>query len=318
MNIFKVYQKLIGADDLFKITRNHAQYRKEKAANLLTQKILEGKPLLVTRFGANELNCTLNYYFINKRLVVKLLNIVKGIPYIFKIKDSVIISMKNNAGFFSASSPSLKRYSQMTIDELKHIDILASWLNHEQFLFHLLPSNHARIRIRDLSPVTNPNTPWTTALRGKKVLVIHPFEESIKSQYKKRKLLFDDENMLPEFELITLKAVQSIAGNGNITGFADWFEALEHMKSEINSKQFDIAILGCGAYGMPLGVHIKKIGKQAIHIGGETQILFGIKGKRWEGPTYNYQNICYNEHWIRPLDCDIPKNAEKVENGCYW
>lgn len=316
--MYKTYQKIVGASNIFKISREHAQYTEEKAAILLKDKILEGKPLLVTRFGANELNCVLNHYFINKNLITKLLNLSKGYPYGFKIKKGVVNAMRDNAGFFSASVESLKRYSQMTLNELKHIDVLASWQYHEKFLFNLLPDKHMRIRIRDLSPITNPKVPWTMALKGKKVLVVHPFEETIKLQYKKRKLLFENENMLPEFELITLKAVQTIAGNGKKTGFKDWFEALNYMKSEIDKKKFDIAILGCGAYGMPLAVHIKRIGKQAIHVGGETQILFGIKGKRWESPSYNYQNICYNEHWIRPLNSDIPINSEKVEDGCYW
>ena len=45
---------------------------------------------------------------------------------------------------------------------------------------------------------------------------------------------------------------------------------------------FDVAIIGCGAYGMPLAAMLKQAGKQAIHLGGATQLLFGIKGKRWE------------------------------------
>lgn len=316
--MMKTYQKLVGSDDIFKISREHAQYKEEDAAQLLKRKILDDEPLLVTRFGANELNCVLNHYFMSKNALSIFLNLLRGFPYGFKMKKGIIESMRNNAGFFSATEESLKKYAQMTLDEMKYIDILASWMYHEKFIFHLLPVSHSRIRIRDLSPVTNPNLPWTAALKGKKVLVIHPFEESIKQQYAKRDLLFKNGDMLPEFELVTLKAVQTIAGNGSNTDFNDWFAALDFMKAEVDKIDFDTAILGCGAYGMPLAVHIKKIGKQAIHIGGETQILFGIKGKRWEQPSYNYQNICYNEHWIRPLDCDIPTNSQKVEDGCYW
>jgi hypothetical protein len=48
--------------------------------------------------------------------------------------------------------------------------------------------------------------------------------------------------------------------------------------------------------------------------GGNLQLLFGIKGKRWE----NSKNIKFNEHWTYPLDEDKPKNYKKIEGGCYW
>ena len=73
--------------------------------------------------------------------------------------------------------------------------------------------------------------PWTAALKGKKVLVVHPFSESIKKQYENNRLhiferQFEADDMLPEFELHTIKAVQTLAGEGD-NRFKTWFEALE-------------------------------------------------------------------------------------------
>lgn len=141
-------------------------------------------------------------------------------------------------------------------------------------------------------------------------MVIHPFAETIKSQYEKKEHLFDNKNVLPEFSLKTIKAVQSIAGTK--TEFVDWFEALESMKRQIAETDFDVAIIGCGAYGMPLAAYCKQLGKKAVHLGGATQLLFGIKGKRWD----NYS--LYNEYWVRPLESETPLNAKKIESGCYW
>ena len=42
----------------------------------------------------------------------------------------------------------------------------------------------------------------------------------------------------------------------------------EYMKAEINKSNYDICILGCGAYGFPLAAHVKRMGKKAIHMGG--------------------------------------------------
>jgi hypothetical protein len=88
------------------------------------------------------------------------------------------------------------------------------------------------------------------------------------------------------------------------------------MKSEIDKIDFDIAIIGCGAYGFPLAAHVKRIGKKAIHLGGPTQMLFGIKGKRWiENPNFNE---IINEHFVFPNDSERIPNANKVEGACYW
>ena len=171
------------------------------------------------------------------------------------------------------------------------------------------------MRLGDITPLRHTH-PWSIALEGKKVLIVHPFEETIISQYKQREFLFEDKRMLPAFELKTLKAVQSIVGTK--TEYKDWFEALDYMKGKIEAIDFDIAILGCGAYGMPLAAHIKRMGKQAIHFGGETQTLFGIKGKRWEDTIYNYHNKFYNEYWVRPANTEKPQDANKMENGAYW
>ena len=68
--------------------------------------------------------------------------------------------------------------------------------------------------------------PWTAALKGKKVLVIHPFAELIERQYAKRTELYSqNQSILPEFELVTLPAVQTIAGTKD-ERFHSWFDAL--------------------------------------------------------------------------------------------
>ena len=166
--------------------------------------------------------------------------------------------------------------------------------------------------------------PWTRALEGKKVLVIHPFASLIESQYaEKRELLFQDKRVLPSFELKTLQAVQSIGGESD---FKDWFEALDWMNSCMDATDYDIALIGCGAYGFPLAAHAKRMGKQSVHLGGALQLLFGIRGKRWDDPSYgvpvfgvqNMYKRLFNEAWVYPTENMQPKSADKVEGGCYW
>ena len=111
------------------------------------------------------------------------------------------------------------------------------------------------------------------------------------------------------------KAVQSIGGNG-AEGFESWLEAYNYMLNDIAKIDFEIAILGCGAYGLPLAAAIKKMGRQAIHMGGATQLLFGINGKRWDKDPQVSE--LRNEYWINPSIQEKPPKADGVENGCYW
>ncbi len=114
---------------------------------------------------------------------------------------------------------------------------------------------------------------------------------------------------------MTFKAVQTLC-NEQDSRFNTWFDALKYMIEEINKIDFDVAIIGCGVYGLPLTAAIKDMGRQAVHLGGATQILFGIIGKRWENNEFFSSRV--NEYWIRPSENERPKNSDAVEEGCYW
>ena len=87
------------------------------------------------------------------------------------------------------------------------------------------------------------------------------------------------------------------------------------MQDEIKKIDFDIAFLGCGAYGLPLASYIKSLGKQALHTGGSTQLLFAIKGRRWEGDG---ARVFKEDFWVYPSLDERPKDYLLVEGGCYW
>ncbi len=218
--------------------------------------------------------------------------------------------MPNNAGFFPINDVSLKKFAKLMLADSNEIDVLASWRIEELFFYNKLKKVN-KIGLLDLLPAYHGKF-WTDCLIDKKVLVVHPFAETIISQYRfHRAKLFEDRSILPKFaSLETVKAVQTIAGNKS--EHKTWFDALDYMKHEIDKHDYDVCLIGCGAYGFPLAAHCKRQGKQAIHFGGSLQILFGIKGKRW-----NHLNM-YNEYWVSPSDKEKPKGLEKVEGGCYW
>ncbi len=222
--------------------------------------------------------------------------------------------MKNLSGFFPSNVNTISRFSDLIINDMVLLDILGSWRIEELFLQKYFPAAK-RVLLNNLEPYFSTD-PWSAVLEDKNVVVVHPFNKTIEAQYlNKRELLFKDPRVLPKFKsLQTIKAVQTIAGIKS--DFGDWFDALNYMKSEISKRDFDIAIIGCGAYGFPLAAHVKRLGKKAVHLGGPTQILFGIKGKRWI-KNKKFDHII-NEHFVFPSEEEQVLNASKVENACYW
>jgi len=311
----RLYKKVFGHPACFYNPDGaYFHYLGQAASNLIRQTLEADKPCMICRMGATEMNAVLTYLAIreNSNRFSKSIRYIRGQLPCFWWDEKTIKGMSNNAGFFPSNGQNLVRYSQRILQDVHNVDILGSWIRSERELFRY-NTNIKTVRLLDLEPYRHTN-PWSDVLEGKRVLIVHPFEESIRRQYAKRQLLFRDQRVLPEFEMITLKAVQSIAGNP--VPFADWFEALDWMCQKINNINFDIALIGAGAYGFPLAAHIKRIGKKAVHLGGATQLLFGIRGARWDKDPF--VSGLHNEHWIRPSSDEIPENAHAVEHGCYW
>lgn len=287
---------------------------KEYASLLISQALLSNKPSMIARLGSTELSCMVNYLGVKHPETYKnIQGYISNQTPPWWWNDSIVNQMQQWSGFFPARIDKIEQFCALMIEDLPNVDILGSWLKEESF-FNAELSNAKKVMLEDLEPFFTPN-PWTKALAHKKVLVVHPFAETIKSQYQRRGKLFDD-GLLPVFDLEVIPAVQSIAGQK--TQFEDWFAALDSMKEQIAKRDFDVCIMGCGAYGFPLASFVKNMGKQSIHIGGATQLLFGIKGKRWEQYiVYPYANL-FNEHWVRPNSNETPQKSKSVEGGCYW
>ena len=279
--------------------------------------LLSEAPFMVARFGSIELSAGLYPYLSSLSLPARYkLYVQKRIDWLHpsaKYAESLIKPLCNNAGFFPENVDLLEKYSTLVREDIKALDCCCCCWGQENLWMKEYDKNVRFANLGDLEPYDYAH-PWSKSLEGKKVLVVHPFAESIQKQYSRRDLLWENPDVLPSFDLKTLKAVLSLAGEE--VPYQDWFEALDSMKQQMDETDYDIAIIGCGAYGFHLAAHAKRSGKKAVHLGGATQILFGIKGKRWdELPAVSR---FYNEDWIYPSPEETPQNKGRVEGGCYW
>ena len=294
---------------------NRKIHRGRSANDILVGVSSGSIPFAVSRLGTTE-NALVKYFVENQ----------ENGECVFP--ENLTTAIKELSGFFPLDDSLLSRFARETLEHLGEVDVMAvrseigehSFWRFEDFFITKFARQSALIDLNALLPLGDP-TSWTKSLKGKRVLVIHPFADTVARQFEKRQDLFDIPDFLPDCDLDVLPAVQSVGDNSSKTGFATWFDALDSMRAEIARRDFDIALIGAGAYGLFLASECKKQGKVGIHIGGATQLLFGILGRRWTDPNSPDSSSVLpyvNEHWTGPQASEVPAGASKVEGGCYW
>ena len=270
----------------------------EKQGNdCIRQFVNSNTPFMLGRFGAVEMHCISRW--------------MAGQTCTDEEKNQAMYA----AGIFPNDQNTINRFCEIYSESMKNADVLGVWevVGEKKAIKQFCPEAKL-IPSRSIEPYYF-DVPWSAALQGKKVLIVHPFVESIECQMQRKELIWPGKNVLPQFQSISyIRAVQSNAGAK--PNFGDWFDALESMKRAIVQTDFDIAIIGAGAYGFPLAAYVKSLGKQAVQMSGATQILFGIKGKRWD--EHPVISKFYNDAWVRPLQSETPPEIKKVEGGSYW
>lgn len=289
--------------------------RVSKDQEFLKNMLDSEKPIFIGRFGAIELATFINYLQIERKLGGA--DNFSLIKYYFDMVQpnwwSIASqrSMCSNAGFFPSTPENLTKWGELMERDIHDLDVLLRWLKIEDII---VPQNK-HMNFLGYKNVEMPflfKNPYTEVFDNKTILVVSPFSNSIRYQYERYSKIWGSDI---KFELKTLQSYNILSGNKNEGDPQTWFEALDLMKEQIEKQQFDIALIGCGAYAFHLAAHIKRLGKKAITTCGATQLYFGIYGNRWE--NFLKDKGILNEYWTRPFDIK-PKGFEKVENAAYW
>ncbi len=309
-NDAKLLQKV---RDLYKGLRFGWRYRgvpvMDAAAgnDYIAQCIRWGHPFYAGRCGATEMRCMAEYLAAKNPADTG----DEG-----RFSPKIRAEMRNLSGMFPTDDATLARFCEVYADAAHGADLLALWdVGAEREVIRGCGEDTRFTKLRALEPYYHAG-PWTAALAGKRVLVVHPFAETIRRQYARREQLFQNSEVLPEFA--SLRVVPAVQGlGGQETGYATWFDALDWMKHQIAAEPFDVAVIGAGAYGLPLAAYCARdLRRQAVQMAGATQLLFGIRGKRWD--SHPVISKLYNDAWVRPGDSEGIRNKDAVEGGSYW
>ena len=222
-----------------------------------------------------------------------------------------------NAGVYVDSLGSFTDWCKTYLDSVKNLDFMLQWCPNEEDLKVIerrlpLPSPYMFHSFEELEPFTAGKDGWHYELSDKKVLCVSPFPETVKSQVPKFDKIWHGASI---GEVVTVQSLYSEALTGETP--KPWRQKFQDMLDEISNIDFDFATVGCGGFSLMVCDHIKKMGKPCVHLGGGNQILYGIRGRRWDDAFSKY-DWYGTDDWVRPLPEETPRDIHLVEGGCYW
>ena len=281
---------------------------------IVSGQLATGKPFIIPRVAGVENNVAL--------LGVNLEQ--SGEPVDESQLDIMRQVMKNNAGIRIDGADGIKLYSRLYLRAFRKSSSYFWWTPWGNVGIHIVDSQNfiaanfpaERIDAKTLDVFHSiERGPWTLALRGKRLLIVSPFEESLRTQIGKREKIYGID-LFPDCEFVFAKPPQT-QGDCESREFqhelADFVENLQKIRDT-----FDVALCSCGGYGNLVCAALHDMGKSAIYVGGVLQMYFGIYGERWVRERPDVLALYKNEHWVRPREEERPTGYEKVESQCYW
>lgn len=312
-----------------------ARLKSTAAHAFLYQKIKQaletGNSIVIGKIGTNELLLIYCYHLISQGKM-------KQYP------PDVLREIEYTAGLYPIDVVTIEKFVKVYLEALRSINVFASWNDRFIEFEHALYSNYISSSIKNELRVldgiveltalesfyTTSEHWWQTLFRGKCILVISPFVDSIQKQLapeKRNKVWCGKwEGFWPddiEFKFIKFshpwtllsKEQKSKIEYEKSKSFEDKLKWFENEIDDIG--QFDIALIGAGCYSLPLCAYIKNKKKNAFHLGGGLQMMFGVYGSRWNVNNGFFKEYVNNE-WIRPSGDEIPVGFKMQEGGAYF
>ena len=283
-----------------------------KGAEQICGLFTAGKPFFVGRNGTIETE-VLHFWHLRRRNGL-------STPYTGRLRQQ----LQRNAGIFPDSDESIDRWCAAYVDALEVMDGgAAGWYKplvpmEISILDTYAAKNSFRTPLRSLEPYyVAPDKRWTQHLAGKHVCVVSSFAETMRSQVQREGIWDIIDYSATKWSFVkTGYAPATALGKATWPVGDTWEEAVKYVVDEVVAAGPDICLIGCGGLGMVIAGMLKRRGISVFVLGGAIQILFGIKGRRWE--THDVISKFWNDKWVSPAASEVPGGAMGIEGGCYW
>jgi hypothetical protein len=266
------------------------------AGNLrVKQLMLAGKPAAMGKIGSLEAEAAECF--------------LAGSDYPEILRKQMLV----NVGLHPADRAHLDAFCEVYLRAADQLDLLAAWGNPGECVIIKRVGPRPLVRLQSFESWLY-DEPWSAALAGKRVVLVTPFARSAKAQFARRSEIWLNPTVLPELDLRVVKMPLS---PGLVPPMhKDWQERYQSLVDEIERAPYDVLLVGAGGISLLLASHAKAQGRIGFHLGGHTQILFGITGRRWD-KDYELARR-QGPGWVRPGGDEAPPTVAQVEQGCYW
>ena len=293
------------------------QYENDRLHDYVAGKLLEGVPFIIPRIAGVENNVALASVMIGQGAASESSFWHDTAPKLCQI-------MKNNAGVRLDSMLDIHSYANMYLQAFHRCDMYFDWepwgnvypIIRDSHEFVTNNFTHERIWSLALDVFHNVHRrPWTWSLRGKRLLIVSTFADSIEEKVPVLPEIYGVD-LFPECTFTFLKPPQT-QGKNPSRPFKEELGLFGSRIADVKDK-FDVALVACGGYGNPLMGMLHDMGVSAIYIGGVLQMYFGVYGARWLRERPDIMRLYLNKHWSRPKSEEKPRGHEQVEGNCYW
>jgi hypothetical protein len=236
--------------------------------------------------------------------------------------------LERNAGIFPSDMNSVRVWVTEYCAAIRASDILAvGWhapiVKAENELLFRLNWKGKKVVLRSLEPYyLEKENRWSSVLKDEHLCVVTSFAESAAAQLRKGEDVIwgNSAGSLWPNKISFVKTGYAPSLAQGRAGWEEspesWKEAIDSVVAEVLKTGARVVFIGCGGIGMIIGARLKEAGKICVVLGGATQVLFGIKGNRWE--KHPVISGFWRDSWIWPSVEETPLGAGKVEEGCYW
>jgi hypothetical protein len=243
-----------------------------------------------------------------------------------KITPQYQKTMKNNAGVQISNDKSLHLYCKEYTKAFKNCEMYTGWSKKDNVYTTGVGASQdwieynickgkpmAWARALDAFNYIYSN-PWTTALRGKRILVISTFTESIREKI--GKAIYPVE-LFPDCSFVFIKPPQLQGDNLSLEWYIEYEKWFIHLDTYKDS--YDVALVSSGGMGNIICNRIfENHKKSAIYIGGVLSTYFGVYNSRMLSENKYAVTAYINQHWSRPKVAERPEGFKGIEGGCYF
>jgi len=278
-----------------------------------------------------------------KFIIPRVAGVESNTAYLKSILSARVDVMKNNAGIYLTNQKSVEKYSEHYFKAFKNCQMFFGWEKNGEVYRGIAASQEWT-----QNQICSDNTqmiwacaldifhyiysiPWTLSLKGKRILIVSAFIDSIEKKidstknnigldsnckYNIRENIYGID-LFPDCTFEFIRPPQTQGANPSL----EWDIEMKMFTDRLDEMRdlYDVALVSSGGYGNLICNYIfEEHNKSAIYVGGVLQMYFGISGGRWFNERASVMRMFLNSDWSRPMESERPVGHNKIEGGCYF